>query len=251
MVATVTLSRPEKRNALDAELVKRLTDVFITLSGDTTCRVVVVTGAGNTFSAGADLAALEAMQTATYDENENDSRALANLFLAIRACAKPVVARINGHAIAGGMGLLLACDAAIAVSDAKFGFPETRIGMVPAIVSVLLREKVGELVLRDMLLKGQLFGADMALKHGLVNSIVPTEDLNQAVAVLAKEYAHNTSSQAVASTKALLSDISSLSFEEAMESAVKANARARSTEDCRAGLSAFLGKTDPPWKVQE
>jgi len=250
LVSTVTISRPEKRNALNADLVTGLTDMFVSLSDDESCRVIVLSGTGNTFSAGADLQALEAMQSASFEENAEDSRALANLFRAIRTCRKPVIARVNGHAIAGGLGLLLACDYAVVVSEARLGFPETRIGMVPALVAVLLRERTGALVQRDILLSGRLFSADEALRYGLISSVASPETLDDMVTELALELVHNTSSQAVGATKMLLHDISSLAFDDALEYAILANAKARESEDCRAGISAFLARTDPPWKVR-
>ena len=246
-IARITLQRAEKRNALNRELVDRLADVFEGVSSEGACRVAVLSGEGNTFSAGADLKSLEDMQTASYEENEDDSRALSDLFRTIRRAPFNVVARVNGHAIAGGMGLMLACDYAVAVDTARFGFPETRIGMVPAIVSVYLAERVGGLVMRDLLLRGHLVDAHAALDLGLLSDVVPESGLDERVDEFVSELAAKPSPQAVAATKRLIDDIAGRPFDEALDLAVKANADARSSQDCRDGIAAFLSKTSPPW----
>lgn len=247
MITVVTIARPEKRNALNRELVSRLTDVFSGFSDDSECRVVVLTGTGSTFSAGADLKALEEMQSASFEENTADSAALAELFSSIRNCPKPVIARVNGHAIAGGMGLVTACDFSICDEGAKLGFTEVRIGMVPALVMVLLKRRLGDLQLRNLFLRGHLIDAREAFRIGLVNECVATDLLDSRVDKLAAEIAERTSPQAVASTKRMLVEMDEMAWSEALSYAVTENARARETSDCRAGIAAFLAKQDPPW----
>lgn len=248
-VLTVTMDRPDRRNALDAALVARLTDAVRKAGEDPTVRVIVLAGDGPVFSAGADLDALAKLQGATHTENMEDSRRLADLFEALLACPVPVIARVHGHAIAGGCGLVAACDLAIASENARFGFTEVRIGFVPAIVSVVLAGRVAGHRIRDLLLTGRLVDADEAARIGLVSRVVPSIDLDSAVADLALSIARETSREAVAATKRLLREAAGLEHRAAMDLAVRTNADARSAADCIAGVRAFLDRTDPPWKA--
>ncbi len=245
-VAVFTMNRPRKRNALDPELVAALTEAFEAASGDDAVRTVVLTGAGAAFSAGADLAGLQALQTASAEENLADSLALARLFSLIYTFPKPTIARINGHALAGGCGLAAACDFSVASETALLGFPEVRVGFVPALVSVLLVRKLGEGRARPLLLRGHRITAADGVRIGLITKAVPADGLDAAVDALAREVSVETSPVAVALTKKLLSSLGGL--EEGLAHAAMVNALARSTEDCRAGVSAFLAKTDPPWR---
>ncbi|MGI9175133.1 MAG: enoyl-CoA hydratase/isomerase family protein, partial [Rhodothermales bacterium] len=248
--ATLTMNRPEKRNALSADLVASLKGTLAEAAEDPDVRVVVLTGAGKAFSAGADLAALEALQEATPMENRADSEALAGLFEQIYLFPKPVIAKINGHAIVGGCGLAAACDFALAADGAKLGFTEVRIGFVPAIVAVFMVRKLGEAVVRDLLLRGRLVEASEAAGLGLIHQAVPADQLDEAVASLADELATETSASALALTKRLLADVRGMGLGEALAYAVQANAFARGTADCQAGIRAFLAKEPPPWKKE-
>lgn len=245
---TLTLNRPEKRNALSADLIGELKSALAAAADDSAIRVIVLTGAGRVFSAGADLAALQALQTASYAENLADSQHLAELFEQIARHPKPIIAMVNGHAIAGGCGLAAVCDFAIVADHAKLGFTETRIGFVPAIVSAFVLKKLGEAAARDLLLRGHLVSASEAAGMGLVTRAVPADELDLAVATLASELATETSGSAVALTKRLLADVAGMTLSNAMEYASELNAQARGTDDCKAGIAAFLGKSDPPWR---
>ncbi len=247
-VLTLTLNRPDKRNALSAALVGALAEALAEAAEDDTVRVVVLTGAGKVFSAGADLAALEALQTASPIDNLADSQALADLFEAIYRHPKPVVAKVNGHAIAGGCGLAAVCDIALVSDRAKLGFTEVRIGFVPAIVSVFVLRKLGEAAARDLMLRGHLISADEAVAAGLVTRAIGSDDLDAATDALAQELATETSATAIALTKRLLADVPGMGLREALDHAVQLNALARGTDDCKAGIAAFLSKTDPPWR---
>lgn len=246
-IVTLTLNRPERRNALNQSLVLELTRVISSLDQDEFVRVILLTGAGNVFSAGADLDALSKMATASDEDNLEDSQALAALFSVIRTCSKVVIAWVNGHAIAGGSGLATACDLSIVATSAKFGFTEVRIGFVPALVSVLLRSRLSETAIRDMLLTGRVFTAEEAASLGLVTRAVPDEELERTVMDTATAIARNTSSEAIARTKALLNDLDGATFHDAMAKAAEANAAARRSDDCQAGVQAFLNKEDAPW----
>lgn len=250
-VRTLTLDRPEVRNALSAELVGRLTVALAEAGRDESIRVVVLTGAGSAFSAGADLAALQALQTASAEANLADSEHLARLFETIYTLPKPVVAKVQGHAIAGGCGLAAVCDVSLVAEGAKLGFTETRIGFVPAIVSVFAVRKLGEAAARDLLLTGRLVSASEAARMGLVTRAVAPEALDAETDALCRQLATETSGSAVALTKRLLADVPSMGLAEGLSYAARLNALARATDDCRAGVAAFLGKTAPPWRAGE
>lgn len=248
-VVRLTLARPERRNALDRETVTRLTEAVHRFGADAGVRVLVLAGDGPVFSAGADLDALSRLQDASFDENLEDSRRLADLFLAMRRCPVPIVARVHGHAVAGGCGLVAAADLSVAVSEAKFGFTEVRIGFVPALVSVLLGGRIAGASARDLLLTGRLVSAREAHGMGLVSRVVEDSALDTAVDDIVTSLARDTSRQAVATTKRLLFDLAGKDEVSAMDLAARVNAEARGTEDCRAGVRSFLDRTDPPWKA--
>ena len=247
-ILTLTLDRPEVRNALSGELVEQLTGALEAAGRDDAVRVVVLTGTGRAFSAGADLAALQGLQTASAEANLADSELLARLFETLYTLPKPVVAKVQGHAIAGGCGLAAVCDFSLVADDVKLGFTETRIGFVPALVAVFVVRKLGEAAARDLLLRGHLIDAAEAARIGLVTRAVPAGDLDVAVDALCHDLATQTSASAVALTKRLLADVPSMGLAEGLSYAARLNAFARSTDDCKAGVAAFLGKTDPPWR---
>lgn len=249
-VRTLRLNRPDKRNALNGDLVSALTEELHVLREADDIRAIVLTGTGSAFSAGADLSSLRAMQDASPLENERDSRALATLFRAIYRHPKPVIARVNGHAIGGGCGLAAVCDFSLVSEQAKLGFSEVRIGFVPAIVMVFVRRKLGEAAARDLLLRGRLLSAEEAAEIGLVTRAVPTDELDAAVDGLAQEVATETSGSAVALTKRMMAHLPGMGLAEALDYAVQMNAFARGTDDCRAGIEAFLNDEDPPWKKE-
>jgi methylglutaconyl-CoA hydratase len=247
-VRILRLNRPDKRNALNADLVTALKEELTAAEENDDVRVIVLTGNGSAFSAGADLASLKALRDASPLENEEDSRHLAGLFRQIYQHPKPVIAQVNGHAIGGGCGLASVCDFSFVADNAKLGFSEVRIGFVPAIVMVFVRRKVGETAARDLLLRGRLVTAAQASEVGLVSRAVPERRLGEEVGDLARELATETSASAVALTKRMLAQVPGMGFEEAMDYAVQMNAFARGTEDCQAGIDAFLNDEDPPWK---
>jgi methylglutaconyl-CoA hydratase len=247
-IVKIQMSRPDRRNALNAELVGALIDAIKRVGQSANARVIVLSGSGKVFSAGADLDALRTLQSATDVENLADSRRLAELFEAIRMCPVPIVAQVHGAAIAGGCGLAAACDITVADEQATFGFSEVRIGFVPAIILTYLRTRVSEAVLRKYLLTGLTFDGREAARIGLIAEAVPAKDLKRRVNEIADHVAFETSRSAVAMTKDLFLRMGEQHFAAALEQAIQANVKARSTDDCNAGVSAFLDKTDPPWK---
>ncbi len=247
-VCTLRLNRPDKRNALNADLVTALKNALNDASKREDLRVLVLTGAGSAFSAGADLSSLRAMREAGPMENQSDSRHLAELFRLIYQHSMPVIAKVNGHAIGGGCGLAAVCDFSYVAEKATLGFTEVRIGFVPAIVMVFLRRKLGETRARDLLLRGRLLDATDAAALGLVTRAVSDEALDEAVGDLAQELARETSESAVALTKQMMARVPGMGLDEALDYAVQMNAFARGTDDCEAGIDAFLSGEDVPWK---
>lgn len=247
-IRTITINRPDKRNALNAEVVAELQEAFDAAERDPSVRVIVLTGRGGVFCAGADLAYLQRINNNSVLENAEDSRRLMRLMYAIRMSTKATIARVNGHAIAGGCGLALTCDIVFAVEDAKFGFTEVRIGFVPAIVMKLLMERCGMGTARELLIRGNLVDAALAKEYGMVNHIVSAERLDDAVMHVAREIATETSPQAVAMTKQLMRDVASRDMADAMSLASWQNAISRATPDFRTGVESFLNKTKLNWE---
>lgn len=245
-VATLTLNRPEKRNALNYDLVTGLIAALQQVENDPDVKVVVITGAGSSFCAGADLESLQKLQANTHKENLEDSAHLARLFQTIYQLEKVVVAKVNGHALAGGCGLAGVCDFAFSTPEAKFGYTEVRIGFVPAIVMTFLVRKIGEGKARELLLTGKVLTAAEAQAYGLINQTVNT-DLDTFVDSFAQDLCNNNSEASMGMTKRMLDHLHYLSLDEALPYAAEMNALARETEDCKKGIGAFLDKKDIKW----
>ncbi|MFN2501967.1 MAG: enoyl-CoA hydratase/isomerase family protein [Pyrinomonadaceae bacterium] len=235
------LNRPEKRNALNRELVDALKTGLTAADVDSSIRAVLLRGAGKDFCSGADLAELQKISQYSFEENVQDARELADLFELIRRIQKPVIAAVHGRALAGGCGLATACDLAIATRTASFGYPEVRIGFVPAMVAAILRRTLGEKQSFEMLTQGFEFSAEEARALGLVNAIFDDEVFDVASIEYASRYV-KVSSSAVAMTKRLLYGIDGLPLADAIAMGVETNARARMTEDCKKGIAKFVRK---------
>lgn len=246
-IATIRLNRVEKRNALDQTMVRELANNFTDCNSDPAVRVIVLTGTEKIFSAGADLEALNKLQNATFDENLFDSTALASLFEMIWTCPKPVIGAINGHAIAGGCGLATLCDITVSVDSAKFGYTETRIGFVPAMVAWFLHIKIGDTQTRRLLLSGELIDATEAQQIGLITEVTSVENFPARIDHWAELFAKKVSPAALSQTKDLLRNTPASPWKEALQSATLINARARGTDDCKKGVKAFLNKQTPDW----
>ena len=240
-ICILTLNRPEKRNALNDALIGALKDAFRQADADEGLRAVVLRGAGKDFCSGADLSALQKIANSSLEENLEDARSLAELFVLIRECPVPVIAAVHGRALAGGCGLATGCDIVLAAEGSRFGYPEVKIGFVPAIVSAILRRNVSEKRAFEMLTQGGEFSADYALEIGLINKIFPAENFEAAVAEYVSVY-ERTSRSAVMLTKQLLYNMDGMQFAEALDAGSQTNAAARMTEDCQKGIAKFLGK---------
>ncbi|MBK7110516.1 MAG: enoyl-CoA hydratase-related protein [Chitinophagales bacterium] len=245
---SITINRAEKRNAFNAELVEELKAAFRKAESDEKVKVIILTGAGDVFSAGADLAYLQSLQNNSLEENTDDSKRLTELYMLIYTLQKPVIAKINGHAIAGGCGLATVCDFAISVSHAQFGYTEVKIGFVPAIVMVFLLRKISETHAKELLLTGKLIDANTALQYNMINKVVSAAELDDAVNVLAEELIQNTSRSAVQITKLMIAQVQELSLDDAIILAAQINAKARATKDCKYGIQSFLEKKKPIWE---
>lgn len=238
-VATLTLNRPGKRNALNGELVDALHDAVGEIAAESDVRVVAIRGAGSDFCAGADLAELEKIAGMGAEESLADAQRLGDLFVALRTLDRPVVAVVQGRALAGGAGLATACDLVVAHEDAHFGYPEVHLGFVPAMVMTILRRKVGEGRAFELVARGRRVGAEEAKALGLVNQVFEADDFEAAVAAYLAEYAGLPPS-ALSLTKRLLYGLDGMSFEEGIARGAELNAVARSTQACRQGVRRFL-----------
>lgn len=247
-VAVIALNRPEKRNAFNATLVAELKQAFTEADTDTAVKVIVLKGNGEVFSAGADLGYLQSLQSNTYQENLDDSTSLMQLYKQIYTLSKPVIAQIEGHAIAGGCGLATVCDFSFAVDEAKFGYTEVKIGFIPAIVMVFLLRKIGERYAKELLLTGKLISAAEAKYMGLINDVVGVENMQSTVDQLCKELIEQTSRASVQATKQMIASVQEMDLNNALNYAAEMNAKARATDDCKHGIASFLNKQKPEWK---
>lgn len=246
-IATITLSRPEKRNAISPLMIDELLAALEELETGAS-RVVIITGAGKAFCAGMDLEALSALAAYSPKQNLEDSRRMALLFRRLYFFPKPLIAAVNGPAIAGGTGIATMCDFTLAVPDAKFGYTEVRIGFIPALVSIFLRRQIGEKRARDLLLTGRLFDAAEAHTLGLVNEIVPGEKLMARARELADSLIAVSPTSLIRS-KLLVRRCAEVEIDREIELAVQENAAIRSTADFKEGLSSFLEKRPPKWSA--
>jgi len=245
-VRTITLNRPDRRNAMTMEVQTELFSAFEdTAASD--CRVLILTGAGEAFCSGLDLSELQLLSHKSPEEHRIDAERIARLFMTLYELPIPTIAAVNGAAIAGGTGLALICDFTLATPSAKFGFTEVRIGFVPALVSAFLSMQVGDKVCRDLLLTGRIFGADEAMRLGLVNQVIAADELMTHAEALTQSLLAN-SPQSLRATKQLLASQNRLWLQAAITIALDANAESRLTSDFGEGVAAFLEKRKPAWK---
>jgi methylglutaconyl-CoA hydratase len=244
-VRTIILNRPERKNALTPEMQEELIEALEAAAVDTSCRVVVLAGAGHdAFCSGLDLAALQGMNDKSEAEHTEDAARISRMFRRMYELPKPTIAAVHGLALAGGAGLATMCDFTLALPGAKFGYTEARVGFVPALVSAYLVLQIGEKRARDLLLTGRMFPAEEGLRLGLVTEVV--EDLPGRVVELAKGLVAN-SPESMRATKALLAAQNKAWLDRALEESMRANAEARRTHDFKEGVAAFLEKRKPVW----
>ena len=240
-ILTLTLNRPDKRNALNESLIDLLKTALADAAENPGLRAIVLKGNGKDFCSGADLSALRKIAESGAIENLEDAESLLELFVMIRRTRVPVIAAVHGRALAGGCGLATACDVVLAAESARFGYPEVKIGFVPAMVMAILRRNVSEKRSFELITLGDDFGAAEALQYGLVNRVYPDEKFENSVDEFAAAY-RKLSASAVMLSKKLLYQMDGHTFENALSVGAEVNAIARLTDDCRKGIERFLNK---------
>ena len=242
----LTMNRPERRNALSRDSIAALTAAFGRARDDAAVRCVILSGSGNAFCAGMDLAELQEAVTASAKQSPvwDDALRLATLYDLIYTLPKPTIAAVNGVAVAGGAGLVSVCDLAVAAAEARFGYPEVRRGLVAAMVMPHLLRHVGERMARYLLLTGEPIDAEEAYRIGFVNDVVPAEQLLPRAQAWAHALAEG-GPNALTRTKELLHQFSRQAV--GLQEAAKASAAPRLSEECRQGLEAFFNKRPAPW----
>ncbi len=245
-VRTITLNRPDRRNAMTPQMQLELT-AALEEAATAGCKVVVLRGAGQAFCSGMDLSYLQAMNGRSAAELRADAGRISRLFRTLYELPIPTIASVRGAAVAGGTGLATICDFTLAEPGARFGYTEVRIGFVPALVSAFLALQIGDKRARDLLLTGRLFDAAEAHRLGLVNEVLPPDELEGRVETLAKTLAAN-SPASLAATKRLMAAQNKAWLDAAIALAIEASAQSRETSDFREGVAAFLEKRKPAWK---
>ena len=248
MVEYVTLNRPDVRNALNDELIAELAGWAAATRGDDGIRVAVLGGAGRVFSAGADVAWMARAAQFTEEENLRDARTLSRMFAAIDSLPIPLIGRVQGAALGGGLGLAAICDVVVADEEAVFGFTEVKLGILPAVISPFAMAKIGRSAARELFLTGARFSAARAREIGLVHRVVPAAQLDRSVDEYVQEFL-TAGPEAIAAAKALIGQVAGRSIEEAGPLTAEAIARRRVSREGQEGLRAFLEKRKPGWSA--
>ncbi|MDB5043441.1 MAG: Enoyl-CoA hydratase/isomerase [Candidatus Eremiobacteraeota bacterium] len=248
--ARVTLARPAVRNAFNAELIARLGEAFSALAADRSVRLVILDGEGSIFCGGADVNWMRGALELREDENVRDAEAMSDMLRAIDRCPKPVIARVHGAALGGGAGLCAVCDAVVTADDTIFGFTETKLGIIPAVISPFTIAKIGVSHARRLFLTGERFDATRARAIGLVHEVVPAALLDDAVETIARE-CESAGPEAVAAIKNLIAAVQAASYDESRELTARAIAKARTGAEGQEGLRAFLERRPAAWTEAE
>ena len=238
-IAEIVLNRPEKMNSLDEKLIQDLTGLFRDIAENRDVRVVVISGARGNFCSGLYLDYLQKISEYDIMQNKEDSRMFKDMLLGIYNCSKPVIAKVSGYCLAGGCGIASACDLIIADETARFGYTETKIGFIPAIVMLFLLKRVSETYAKELLLTADMVTPDEAYRMGLINYFVSSNDIEAVVENLCEILKRNSASS-LKLTKEMFAKISGMSFDEALEYACELNAKTRTTPDFKAGIAKFL-----------
>jgi methylglutaconyl-CoA hydratase len=240
-IARITLNRPDKRNALNDQIVSEFKDALKAAAADESVRVVLVTGAGKDFCSGADLASLQRISQAGVEESMGSARVMGELFVEMRRYPRPIIAAVRGRALAGGCGLATACDMILAAESAHFGYPEVNIGFIPAMVMAILRRSVSEKRSFELITLGEIISAKSALEAGMINRVFADDQFESSVEAYVMQMATKSAS-AVSLAKNLLYHMDGMTFETAIEAGIQLNAITRMTEDCKRGVERFLKK---------
>jgi len=242
----ITLNRPDVRNALSGELMEAIGEAIERHQADDDVRAIVITGAGSAFCAGADLRTMQSARDASDDANRADAYRMGSLFHRVAACRKPVVARVNGPAIGGGVGLMAACDIVVATEKARFQFSEVRLGIVPAVISPFCIRRLGPTVAKRLFLTGEPIDARQALAYSLIDVMAPEGDLDAAVEKTAADLG-KAGPNALIAAKELVDTVARLGIENALEYTAEMIARLRISDEAAEGIAAFLQKRPAAW----
>ncbi len=247
-VATITLNRPERRNALDDMMIKELLDVFNIVNRSSEVRIAVLTGNGTAFCAGMDLDYLQKYSQLGHEENLEDARALMRMLHLMYSLKKPVIAAVNGPAMGGGCGMVAACDFVYASREkAKLGVPEVRLGFLPALILIFLMKRMGEGRAREFVLRGDILDAVTAQERGLVTEVVDDSKLLPTVYEFANHLSKTTSASSILLTKDLFTRFNEMEMNDALEYAANLNALTRKTDDFKKGIESFIKKEKLEW----
>ncbi len=246
-VATVSLNRPEVHNAMNEPLMKELTNCFKDISNDNTIRVVVLTGNGKSFCAGADLNWMKSMVNYTKEENIKDSRLLLDLYETINICPKLVIGKINGHAFGGGIGLIAVCDITISIPGLKFAFSEANLGIIPSVISTYVSPRVSAADMRRLFITAERFDSTIAHKIGLIDYIVNPEVLDAKVDFYI-EQSRSSGPLAIGEVKNLIKNLRKMSIEKYKEFTIEKISELRVSQEGQEGINAFLEKRKPKWR---
>ncbi|HDM66980.1 MAG TPA: enoyl-CoA hydratase/isomerase family protein [Thermoplasmatales archaeon] len=245
-VATIILNRPDVHNAMNENMMRELTSCFKEFSRDEEIRIIILTGRGKSFCAGADLNWMKRMVNYSMEENIEDSNLLLELYDSIYYCSKPVIAKVNGHAFGGGIGLFATCDIAIAVPNCKFAFSEVKLGIIPAVISTFVARRLSIAEMRRLFITGERFTSEYAEKIGLIDLVVPEEEIddkvNQYVSIL-----KSSGPKAIMEVKNLLDQYEKLPSKDYKEYTVRKISELRVSEEGQEGINAFLEKRKPRW----
>ncbi len=246
-VGYIILNRPEKRNALNSQMVQDITEAMKEMEKDENCKVVVFKANGEAFCAGADLAYLQQLQNFSYEQNLEDSKQLMSLFSYVHHYPKITISQVEGTALAGGCGLATLADFCFATPSSTFGYTEVKIGFIPAIVSVFLTQKIGENLAKSLLLTGKIISAVEAAQMHLISSVIDDNKIQDEVSNFAQKLSAQVSGDSILLTKELLNNLAGKSLNEQLLLAAQYNAKARATNDCKKGIAAFLNKEKLSW----
>jgi len=245
-IAYIALNRPEIHNAFNDTMILELTEVFNDLKNEDDVRVIILTGKGKSFCAGADLKWMKKMKDFSYQENLEDSLALSKMFYQMYSIKKPTICLVTGAAIGGGTGLVAVCDIAIAATNAKFSFSEVKLGLVPACISPYVVKKCGEGRCREFFLTGERLTAEKACESGLINFVVPLEEMNGFAGNITKQLI-TSGPEAIGMCKDLLSKVPEMDLQKAGEYTADVISKMRISDEGQEGMNAFFGKRKPKW----
>jgi methylglutaconyl-CoA hydratase len=245
-VATVTLNRPDVHNAMNETLMKELTSCFKNLNNDNKTKIIILTGKGKSFSAGADLNWMKSMINYSKEDNIEDSRLLLNLYEIIYKSPKPTIGHINGHAFGGGIGLIAVCDITIAPPNKLFAFSEVKLGIIPSVISTYIGKRIGKSNMRRLFITGEKFDSQYAKKIGLIDFVIPEEDVDKTIQKNI-EYLKTSGPNAIIEIKKLIEKYDQIDNEKYKEHTVEKISELRVSSEGQEGIKAFLEKRKTNW----